>query len=71
MDVRLRVVRLQEQHLGDHQVGDLVVDLAAQEDDAVAEQARVDVVGAFATVILLYDDRDERHGMASAGPDLL
>src|SRR3990172_1708876 len=67
MDVRLRVVRLQEQHLGDHQVGDLVVDLTAQEDDAVAEQTGIDVVGALAAMVLLDDDGDERHGLLSAG----
>ncbi len=35
--------RLQEQQLGDDGVGHLVVDLRAEEDDAVLQQAAVDV----------------------------
>ena len=37
MDICLGIVRLQEQHLGDQCVGDLIVDIGPQEDDAVFE----------------------------------
>ena len=42
-DVALGVVGLEQQELGDDQVRDLVVDLVAEEDDAFAQEARVDV----------------------------
>ena len=38
-DVALGIVRLEQEELGDDQVRDLVVDLAPEEDDPVAEQA--------------------------------
>ena len=65
VDVLLRVLGLEEQQLGDDQVGDVVVDRRAEEDDAVLEQARVDVVGALAAAGLLDDDRDR--GWRSCG----
>ncbi len=43
VNVRLRVLELQEQHLGDDQVGADVVDRALQEDNPVFEQPAVDV----------------------------
>ena len=55
VDVLVGVFRLQEQHLRDHQVGRRVVHRTDQEDDPFLEQARVDVVGAFATAALLDD----------------
>ena len=61
MDVVLRILRLEEQQLGDDQVGDLIVDGRAEEDDAVLEQARVDVVGALAPPGLFDDDGDKTH----------
>ncbi len=47
MDIRLRVIRLQEQHLSDQAVGDFVVDLRTQKDDAVFQQPAVNVIDAF------------------------
>ena len=47
MDVGLGILELQEQHLGDDQVGAVVIDLALQEDDAVLEQSAVDVEDAL------------------------
>jgi len=47
--------------LGDDQVGDLVVDRLAEEDDPLAQQAGVDVVRALAAGGLLDDHRDQRH----------
>ena len=46
-DVLLRVLGLEEQELGDHQVGEVVLDRVTQEDDPLAQQPRVDVVGAL------------------------
>ena len=47
--------------LGDDEVGDLLVDLAAEEDHAVVEQAGVDVERALAARGLLDDHRDQWH----------
>src|SRR5690606_41364440 len=43
-DVLLRVLRLQEEQLGDDQVGQLVVDGPPDEDDALLQEAGVDLV---------------------------
>jgi hypothetical protein len=40
----------QEEQLGDDEVGHVVVDGGAEEDDAVLEQPRVDVEGPLAAV---------------------
>ena len=62
-DVLVRVLGLQMQQLGDDQVGHLVVDGGAQEDDALVEQARVDVERALASAGLLDDHGDQwTHG---------
>jgi hypothetical protein len=47
--------------LGHDQVGDLLVDLATEEDDAVIEQARVDVERALSASGLLDDHRNQCH----------
>jgi hypothetical protein len=67
MDVLLRILRFEEEKLRDHEVRDLVVHRAAQEDDAVAQQARVDVEGALAALALLDHVRDQGH--AALRPD--
>src|SRR5207245_3840781 len=62
LDVLLRVVRGKVDELRHDQVRHHVVDGAADEDDAVLEQARVDVEGALAVAALvLGDGRDESH----------
>ena len=48
------------QQLGDDQVGDVVGDRRAEEDDPLAEQARVDVERALAARGLLDHHRDQR-----------
>ena len=58
-DVLLGIGALEVQELRDDQVGDVVVDLRAEEHDAVVEQTRVDVEAALASAGLLDDDRDE------------
>jgi hypothetical protein len=50
------------QQLGHDQVGHLVVDRLAEEDDALVEQPRVDVEGPFAARVLLDDHGHEGHG---------
>jgi hypothetical protein len=64
-DVLLGVLRLEEQHLGDDQIRDVVVDRLAEEDDVVFEQPRVDVVGALAARRLLHDHGDQDHFLVS------
>src|SRR5215469_7482013 len=64
MDGLLGILGLEEEQLRDHQVGDVVVDRAAQEDDALLQQARVDVVGALTARALLDHHRDEGHAVA-------
>ena len=58
-DVFLGVFGGEEEELGDYKIGDVVVDAAAEEDDAFLEEARVDVIGALAHVRLLDDHRDK------------
>src|SRR5579872_97677 len=71
-DVPIGVLGLQKQHLRDHQIGDVVVDGRADEDDAVLQQAREDVVCTLAAVGLFDHHRDQlgirrmSHAKASA-----
>ena len=58
-DVALRVLALQVQELGDDAVRDLVVDRRAEEDDALLEQHRVDVVDTLAAGSRLDDGGDD------------
>src|SRR5665213_843036 len=53
LDVFFRVLAGEEKQLRDDQIGDVVVDRRAEEDNVVAEQTAVDVVGAFAPARLL------------------
>src|SRR3712207_8331443 len=55
----LRVLGLEVQELRDDEVGDVVVDRPADEDDALAEQPGVDVERALTARVLL--DRSEEH----------
>ncbi len=63
-DVAVGGLRLQVEQLGDDEVGHGVVDGRAEEDDAVRQQAGVDVVGPLAPVGLL----DHRRYQTSAPP---
>src|SRR5207244_7679286 len=56
LDVPLRVVRVEEQQLRDDDIRDFVVDLGAQEHDAVHEQPAEDVVRALAPTGALDDE---------------
>jgi hypothetical protein len=55
-----RILGVEEQELRDDHVRDVVFDLAAEEHDAVLEQAREHVPAALAAVGLLDDGRDHR-----------
>ena len=59
--VGVGVGRLEVQQLGHHEVRDLVVDGLAEEDDALVEQARIDVEGPLAAGVLLDDHGHEGH----------
>ncbi|MNJ69020.1 hypothetical protein D3C77_653250 [compost metagenome] len=62
MDILVGVLGFQEQQLGNHQVGHVVLDLADQEDHPLLEQAGIDVVGALATSGLLDHHRHQATG---------
>ncbi|MCY1543573.1 hypothetical protein D9M68_793980 [compost metagenome] len=66
MDVLVRVFRFKEQQLRGYQIGHVVFDRTDQEDHALLQQARVDVIGAL-TAGRLFDD----HGhQAASGLDV-
>src|SRR6185503_5415367 len=50
LDVLVRIFALQKQELRDHDIGDIVVHLTAEEHDAILEQAAEDVPRALAAV---------------------
>ena len=62
VDVGLGIFRLQEEQLGDDGVGHFVVDLRAEKDDAVFQQAAVDVHRPLFAAALLDDVWNQRHG---------
>src|SRR4029450_362414 len=59
-DVLVRVLRLQVEELRDDEIRDLIVDRRSEEDDALVEQARVDVERALAARGLLDHHRNQR-----------
>src|SRR4029453_7450408 len=63
VDVLVRVIGLEEEQLGDDDVGDIVIDRGSQEHDPVHEEPREDVVGPLAAAGTLDDVRriDSRH----------
>src|SRR5262249_20999239 len=73
-DLFFGIFGLQEQELGGDQVGDVVVDFAAQKNNPVLEQPRVNVVGAFTAAGLLDNDWNQiahnaiRRGMLTLTP---
>src|SRR5258705_8514488 len=73
VDVPLGVVRLEEEQLRDDDVGDVVVDRRAEEDDPVHQQAREDVVRALAPAGPFDDvrriQRRHAHALASVTVD--
>ena len=61
MDVALGRLVLEEQKLRRDGAGEVVVDDAAHEDHAVAQESGVDVVGALCAPVVGDDRRDEVH----------
>ena len=61
-DVGVALLALQEEQLRDHDVGHVIIDRLAEDDDAVFQQAAVDVVGALAARIF-FDDVRDGHGV--------
>ena len=59
VNVLVRILGLEEQQLGDHEIGHVILDRTDNEDDALLQQPRVDVVSAFAAGSLLDDHRHE------------
>ena len=59
VDVGVAILVGEEEDLSDDQRGDLVADGRTQEDDAVLQQARVDVVRALAAAGVFDDDGNE------------
>ena len=56
VDVAVGILGLEEEQLGGDQVGDPVLDLLAEEDDAIAQQPGVDVERALEATVRLDDD---------------
>ena len=59
VDVLFGVLHLQEEQLRDNQVRDVIVDRRADENDAVFEQSRVNIVAALASSGLLHHHRNQ------------
>ena len=55
VDVALRIVRLEEQELRDDDVGDVIIDGSAEENDPVHEEPGENIVGPLATAGALDD----------------
>jgi hypothetical protein len=60
LNVALRIFCLEKEHLGGGQIGDVIVNGCADENDVLFEEAGIDVVSAFATAGLLHDHGYER-----------
>ena len=59
MDVFLRVLHLQEEHLSDDGVCDAVINACSDENDAVLEQSGVDVKSALSSAVRFDDGGDK------------
>jgi len=57
-DVLLGVLGLEEQHLRDHQVREVVLDERRQKDDPLPQQSREDVERVLTSGRLLHDHRN-------------
>src|SRR6185437_2410115 len=66
LQILLRVLAGEKEHLRDHQVRDLIVDRRSQENDVVTQQTAVNVVGAFAPARLLDNHRYKCHALLYA-----
>jgi hypothetical protein len=58
---------LEEQHLGDQSIGNLVINLLTEKDDPIFQQAAVNVVGTFFATTLFDNVRNEGHEVLLIG----
>jgi hypothetical protein len=61
VDVLLGIFLRQKQHLGNHQVCNVVVNRGSDEDDIVPQQPGINVICPFPTPGLFYDHRYQHH----------
>ena len=61
LDIFLRILLRQKKHLRNHQIGDVVIDRGADEDDVIAQQSGVDVVRPLAAAGRLDDHGHQHH----------
>src|SRR5207249_2795395 len=59
VDVLLRVFHLQEEQLRDHEIRYVIINRRSNENDAVFEQPRINVIAALATPSLLHHHRHQ------------
>ena len=59
LDVFLGILRIQKQQLGNDAISHAVVDRSAQKDDAVLQQARIDIIGPFSIAGLFDNGRNK------------
>jgi hypothetical protein len=60
MDVFLWVFHLQKEHLGDDDIGYVIVDIRPNEDNTILQKARVNVQDPFTTARVFDDVRRQR-----------
>ncbi len=65
LDVGLGIVVGKKQQLGDDRVGRFIGDRAAEDDDAVLQQAGIDVIGPLAAAGFFDDDGDQYFAVIS------
>jgi len=49
MNLFIWIIRFQVKQLGDHQIGDLIINRAEQKHDSLFKHAEIDVIDAFAS----------------------
>jgi hypothetical protein len=62
VDVLFRILHLEEEELRDHEIGDVIIDARADENDAILEESRINIVAAL-TATGLFDNDGNEHGM--------
>ena len=65
MDILVRVFGFQEEHLGDDQIGHIVIDGRPEKDDSVFQKTGIDIIGPLASSVLFDHNRYQCHGVSS------
>src|SRR5438876_9185127 len=68
MNIGLMIVELEEEHLGDNQVGTAVVDHSLQKDDPILKETAVDVENTLFAAAPLDHVGNQGHGKFSKQP---